>query len=405
MRFKEQLKRKMMQFGCLFLVLLLLVSSTSATDALCAHSEEWNTHPTLCHLLQRRFQNASRLAEELHQFAHAAGWVVDLRLQDVSTLSEASYPTPRRLSSSTQMGIPVVLAHGMGDSCFNSGIRHAMELVAQWLNVYTVCIPIGASKSEDTNNGYFLNMDASVDYFAEKVLQDDELVKAGTFHAIGFSQGNNILRGYIARYNTIPVRTFLSVNGVNAGIGAVPHCRPSELVTPSRALSAFQPSTTLDFTMCDLLMEQASHAAYTAFAQEHSFQANYWRDPRPSMYDTYREYSQLAKWSNEVLDTADFNETLRENWNKTQKFVWVMATNDSMVWPPQGEQWGAPDPANPFAHILEMEETKWYQDDLFGLQTAQRAGKNHFESFVGDHLQFPLEDFRRWIDTYLLDEI
>lgn len=292
----------------------------------------------------------------------------------------------------------MVFAHGMGDSCFNSGMIHITQLLSEWLNVYTVCIPIGATKSEDTNNGYFLNMDASVDYFAEQIQQDAQLQKAGTFHAIGFSQGNNVIRGYIARYNSfLPVHTFLSVNGVNAGIGAVPHCRPSlKFETPRRAL------TTLDMSLCDLLMEQASHAAYTAFAQEHSFQANYWRDPRPSMYDLYREYSQLARWSNEVLDAADFNETLRENWNLTRKFVWVLATNDSMVWPPQGEQWGAPDPANPFVHVLEMEETEWYQQDLFGLQTAQRAGKNYFESFVGDHLQFTLEDFRRWIDTYLV---
>jgi palmitoyl-protein thioesterase len=150
-------------------------------------------------------------------------------------------------------------------------------------------------------------------------------------------------------------------------------------------------------SVCDLLMEQASRRAYTAFAQEHSFQANYWRDPRPSERALYQEFSQLAVWNNE----ADYvNQTLVDNWSKTTTFVWVMATEDTMVWPKEGEQWGAPDPQNPFASILPMKSTEWYQKDLFGLKTAEEAGKNHFESFVGDHLAFTEDDFERWIETY-----
>jgi palmitoyl-protein thioesterase len=81
-----------------------------------------------------------------------------------------------------------------------------------------------------------------------------------------------------------------------------------------------------------------------------------------------------------------------------------MATEDGMVWPKEGEQWGMPDPDDPFnKRILPMNETEWYQKDLFGLKTAQEAGKNHFESFQGDHLQFTMEDFDRWVTTYFKD--
>lgn len=257
---------------------------------------------------------------------------------------------------------------------------HASEILG---GVYTVCVPTGASQAEDTKNGYFLSMDANVDIFADAIQRDDRLRNG--FHAIGFSQGNNVIRGYIARYNDPPVHTFLSVNGVNAGIGAVPHCRPGALASSS-------------LSWCELLMEQASHRAYTAFAQEHSFQANYWRDPRPSMTPLYHQYSQLARWNNE----AAFNQTLKDNFAKTQAFVWILATADSMVWPKEGEQWGAPDPMDPFHTILPKEKTDWYQNDLFGLRTAEEAGKNFFEQFDGDHLQFSLVDFERWVSTYLL---
>jgi hypothetical protein len=67
-----------------------------------------------------------------------------------------------------------------------------------------------------------------------------------------------------------------------------------------------------------------------------------------------------------------------------------------------GEHWGAPDPNDPFHTILPMNETEWYQKDLFGLKTAQEAGKNYFESFDGDHLQFTMEDFDGWVNKYLV---
>ena len=82
-----------------------------------------------------------------------------------------------------------------------------------------------------------------------------------------------------------------------------------------------------------------------------------------------------------------------------------MATHDSLVWPKEGEHWGAPDNRNnkdPFANpVLPMNETEWYKKDLFGLKTAQDEGKNFFETFEGDHLRFTMEDFDRWVVTYL----
>lgn len=113
--------------------------------------------------------------------------------------------------------------------------------------------------------------------------------------------------------------------------------------------------------------------------------------------------SQLAAWGNEVPPEKR-NATLNANWARTQQFVWVLATEDGMVWPREGEQWGAPNAGadDPFASaILPMNETEWYTRDLFGLRTADRAGKNHFESFAGDHLQFSRDDLHRWVTTYL----
>ncbi len=103
----------------------------------------------------------------------------------------------------------------MGDSCFNSGMISLTARVSQTTGTYATCIPTGDNLHEDTINGYFLNMDASIEVFAQKVRSDGNL-KNG-FNALGFSQGNNVIRGYIARHNDPPVVNFISVNGVNAG--------------------------------------------------------------------------------------------------------------------------------------------------------------------------------------------
>ena len=377
-----------------FVLSLSLCGLTLGAKTTVCNDEELSTHPVLCEMAQLAENEPEAAAKILHDWASTHGLLVDFagespleKKVSLQLTSESVIASPKRYLKAKSEQLPVVFAHGMGDSCFNSGMQHITDKVSEILGgVYCTCVPTGASQSEDTTNGYFLDM---VDIFAEAIQKDPEL--RGGFHAIGFSQGNNVIRGYIARYNSPAVNTFLAVNGVNAGIGAVPYCRP-ELLTAHQAFS-------LSFSMCDLLMEQASHRAYTDFCQKHSFQANYWRDPRPSMADMYHQYAQLAVWGNE--GPTHNNKTLNSNYARTEKFVWVLATEDGMVWPKEGEQWGAPDPQNPFIHILPMRDTAWYQDDSFGLRTADELGKNHFESFQGDHLQFEMKDFERWVLTYL----
>lgn len=368
-------------------------------------SHEWNDHPVLCRVVDLARVNPSVVVQILRDWALDHGLLVDIKphqsvpeLEPLRT-SVSSAVLRRESSRDPNQQLPVVMAHGMGDSCFNDGMQRVTKRVSELLGgVYTTCIGTGKTQQEDTMNGYFLNMNDSVDVFAHAI-QHDEKLKDG-FHAMGFSQGNNVIRGYIAKYNQPPVHTFISVNGVNAGIGAVPYCRPKTAVAEGEPNIVTDEHDVSIPGMCDLLMEQASRAAYTKYAQQHSFQANYWRDPRPVALDRYKRLGQLAEWNNEGVDGV--NQTLRDNWAKTSKFVWIMANQDRMVWPKEGEHWGAPDSNSddPFQTIKPMNETEWYQKDLFGLKTAQEAGKNVFESFDGDHLQFTREDFERWVTTY-----
>lgn len=308
------------------------INNDRTSTAVCS-DEQTIAHPVLCQMLQRAQDDLPALVQDMHAHAAAHGLLVGHENWDTkqpNAFTVVQQQRRRRLGDkNSKQQLPVVFAHGMGDSCFNSGMQRITQHVSDLLGgVYATCIATGKSQAEDTKNGYFLNMDASVDVFAAAVAADAKLQDG--FHAIGFSQGNNVIRGYIARYNSPAVHTFISINGVNAGEGAVPYCRPSSTRT-------VQKDGLLAFDMCDYLMEQASRSAYTEFAQLHSFQANYWRDARPSAFAQYQRYSQLAKWNNEA---GFINTTLVENWSKTAAFVWIMAEEDGMVWPKEGEHWG-----------------------------------------------------------------
>jgi len=303
-------------------------------------------------------------------------------------LHNASAATMAPLFGANQRGptagtLPVVVAHGMGDSCFNPGMSSVTKSAGDRLGVYSVCIPTGDNLITDTINGFLLNMDKSVDVFAKKVRADPKL--AGGFNAFGLSQGNNVIRGYMAKYNDPPVRTYMSICGINAGVAAFPQCSPQ---IPVLGLA------------CEALTEVLGDLAFNPLVQDILFQANYFRDPTKVDDDAYKKNSQLAHWNGENPDATDMADR-KANWAKTSKFVWVRGTEDTMVWPNEGEQWGQPPPDYPKSlKAVLMKQTNWYTQDTFGLKTADEAGKNAFEDFVGNHIRFTMDELNGWLDAY-----
>ena len=273
--------------------------------------------------------------------------------------------------------LPLVFLHGMGDSCFNRGMQSITEESGDYLGVYSVCIPTGDDRGEDTMNGFFMSMNENVDVFAEKVKADPQLEKG--FNCVGLSQGNNICRGYIQRYNDPPVSTHLSIHGPVAGVAALPHC--------------YLDGNAGD--LCQTVSDGLSRLAYNERMQDFLFQADYFRDINYVNTAEYKKYSEMAQWNNEG-DVAD--PSINANFARTNKFAMIKANADSVVVPREGEWWGQY--ADDFETTLSMKETRWYQEDLFGLRTADEAGKILFNSTEGNHLDFSTEELYGWLDLY-----
>eukprot|EP01060_Flectonema_neradi_P037826 TRINITY_DN773_c0_g1_i1.p1 TRINITY_DN773_c0_g1~~TRINITY_DN773_c0_g1_i1.p1 ORF type:complete len:308 (+),score=82.15 TRINITY_DN773_c0_g1_i1:74-997(+) len=277
--------------------------------------------------------------------------------------------------------LPTVLMHGMGDSCFNKGMKSITEAVGNNLGSYSVCIPTGDTHAKDTDNGFFMTMNTNVEVFAAKIRNDTQL--AGGFNAIGFSQGNSIIRGYIQKYNDPPVKTFLSVHGTVMGVAGFPNCKPDGLLGP----------------VCRILAESLGDDAYTKKTQDSLFQADYFRDPKRVTSAAYYNNSEIAEWNNEGPNNN--NQTYKENFVKVERFAMIKALKDTMVFPNAGEWWGQFTPGQ-FKTVQNMNETEMYQKDLFGLQTVDKQGKILFNSTPGNHLQFTEADLLWWVDNYFL---
>lgn len=272
--------------------------------------------------------------------------------------------------------LPTVFAHGMGDSCFNSGMKQITADTGKHIGSYSVCVPTGDNVISDTINGFLMNMDKSVDVFAEKIRKDPNL--QGGFNAVGFSQGNSLIRGYIHKYNNPPVRNVLHVHGTISGVSGFPQCNPA------------------GNSLCKGISQLCGELAYNSIVQGILFQADYFRDPRLVNSSAYLEHSQLAAWNNEA---GVPNTTYKSNFASVEKFVLVKAMGDTMVFPNEGEWFGHFADGDSYTPI-PMNETRWYREDLFGLKTVSDAGKIHLESTPGNHLQFTEEELFGWVDKY-----
>jgi len=67
-----------------------------------------------------------------------------------------------------------------------------------------------------------------------------------------------------------------------------------------------------------------------------------------------------------------------------------------MIDPKDSEWWGTY-AAGSTTTIIPMNQTQWYVDDTFGLQTMDRASRLSFNTSTGDHLQFSSADLQNWM--------
>jgi len=273
--------------------------------------------------------------------------------------------------------LPVVLWHGMGDTCcYPFSMGRIKDLIEEQLpGIYVYSVMVGDSIQEDKRAGFFGNVNDQIEQIYEKFNNDSQLL--GGFNAIGFSQGGQFLRGYVEHYNSPPVRNLISMGGQHQGVFGFPSCDPTKI------------------PFCETIREFLD-IAYAPHVQNVSVQAQYWQDPtRQELYTNNSIF--LADINNQKEEK---NELYKQNLEALKTFVLVLFENDTVVIPRESEWFGFYTPGQD-QEITDLQDSQIYQEDWIGLKTLDENGQLVFLGTEGDHLEFTDEWFIENIIPYL----
>ncbi|CAG5117433.1 unnamed protein product [Candidula unifasciata] len=261
--------------------------------------------------------------------------------------------------------VPVVMWHGMGDSCCNPlSMGSIKKLVEQQVGggVYVLSLEIGNSIVEDMENGFLMNVNKQIDIVCAQLKKDPKLQNG--FNALGFSQGGQFLRAVAQRCPSPPMLNLVSFGGQHQGVYGFPKC-PGD-----------------NITLCNYVRKLLNLGAYVSWIQNLLVQAEYWHDPLNEA-----EYRSKSVFLADINQERQFNATYKANLLKLKNLVLVMFGNDTIVDPKESEWFGFYIEGQGKA-LYNMTESKLYQQDLLGLKELNESGRLTLLEAPGDHLQF-----------------
>ncbi|XP_068602925.1 palmitoyl-protein thioesterase 1 isoform X2 [Brachionichthys hirsutus] len=230
--------------------------------------------------------------------------------------------------------VPVVLWHGMGDSCCNPiSMGQIKKMIEEEIpGIYVLSLMIGKNIIEDMENGFFMDVNHQVSTACSQLAQNPKL--KGGYNAMGFSQGAQFLRAVAQRCPSPPMKNLLSIGGQHQGVYGLPRC-PGESVQ-----------------ICNAIRHALNQGVYSDFVQEHLVQAQYWHDPLND--DLYKNKSLFLA---DINQERAVNETYKKNLQLLENFIMVKFLQDTVVDPVDSEWFG-------FLKTGQAKETETLQESV-----------------------------------------
>ncbi|GBF88133.1 hypothetical protein Rsub_00845 [Raphidocelis subcapitata] len=298
-------------------------------------------------------------------------------------LSKRAGAGPQAVADGERGGLPVVLWHGMGDSCCAAGSMGAVRAaIEEELGVFVHSVATGDGEYHDIWSSFMGNVNAQVEVVCDALADMPEL--EGGFNMVGFSQGGQFLRAVVERcgHRLPPVHTLITVGGQHQGVMNTPGC------TQGSAATGWADKA------CQVMQGLLARGAYAPWVRENVVQAQYFKDPHN--LDAYLASSTfLADINN---DRDDKEGRYADNLAALERLVLYRFEDDSTV-VPRDSAWFSFFNGTDLVPLCEQDI---YTEDWIGLRRIGEKGGLYFESVPGEHMQFTLQWFReevvaRWL--------
>lgn len=270
--------------------------------------------------------------------------------------------------------LPIVVWHGLGDDCCSDkGMKKFIKTLqaATQRPVYT--IRIGKNAQEDRWNSLFGDANEQVVQVCAD-LRRIEALKSG-FDAVGISQGGQLLRAYVERCNTPPVRRLITIGSQHYGVISPPGCLIDEDKDEVRA------EWELKYPKCDWWKRllTSPFIIYSTSVQRNVLPAQYYRDPKHlGLYLSRNHF--LADINNERgIKRLQY----KLNVMSLEKFVMYKFEEDRVVVPPESSWFGHVDENR---NLIRMRDSALYNEDWIGLRELDAAGKLVESTIAGPHM-------------------
>eukprot|EP00884_Botryococcus_braunii_P007153 jgi/Botrbrau1/16439/Bobra.0142s0035.1 len=274
----------------------------------------------------------------------------------------------------TVVPLPVVLWHGMGDSCCGN---HSIGAVAERIRhalpgTFVYSIATGASEFEDIYSTYIGNVNIQVTKVCN-LLQNISELRNG-FNAVGFSQGGQFLRAVVQRcqHSGLKVHTLVTLGGQHQGIMNVPECwEPSVNATPT--------------SVCKAMQEALAYGAYLPWIRDNIIQAQYFKDPYN--LPSYLAYNPFLPDINNELPAK--NTTYKDNLASLERLVLFKFSKDLIVVPRESSWFGFYNGQQ----LVDLKDSDLYKEDWIGLRELDESGRLDLVECPGQHMHFSLDWF------------
>jgi len=356
-------------------------------------------------------------------------------LQATALNADPEGPTPTRADPGpgppSTASLPVVLWHGMGDSCCNP---HSLGAVAAAITEalgpgsYVLSLSPGgsASAAADVAAGFFGRVDDQVAAACAAIAADARLRRAGAYNAVGFSQGGQFLRAVAqrcggngggvggaggARAAPPPpqpaLRRLITLGAQHQGIASLPLCP-----LPANA-------STHAWSLCAAAAALAALGVDAPLVRTHLIQAQYYKNP--AALASYRRLNAfLADINNEhacdapppggegergggealsassppPLPTRCPNVAYATALASLDRFVMVRFVRDQTV-VPRDSAWFSDVAIGDDGSVraVPLRQTALFKEDWIGLKSLDRKGALYQEDAPGEHMQFSIDWF------------